>query len=138
MEVNITYRSKYKFQLYKDYWVKTNILVNEPVGNDYTILDSDGSLLIKKGYAWDGVTGLFFTPKSLLRATLVHDALYQLMRENRLDRVNKGKADKLLFGMSVKDSFLLPCAVCMYIIVSWFGRKFTDPANDRPILTAPR
>ncbi|NQT11775.1 MAG: HYR domain-containing protein [Planctomycetes bacterium] len=54
---------------------------------DFIELSSDGRLTIKKGYRWDGPsTEPIPSPPELLRATLVHDALYDLMRLEKLAR----------------------------------------------------
>jgi len=46
--------------------------------------DSDGGLLIKAGYSWDGPSGSAIDTKNFMQGSLVHDALYQLLRENIL------------------------------------------------------
>jgi hypothetical protein len=38
-----------------------------------------------KGYAWNGPSGPTLDTRNFMRGSLVHDALYQLMREGRMD-----------------------------------------------------
>ncbi len=45
-------------------------------------LYKNGKLVIKKGYWWDGPSGGALDSKANLRASLAHDALYDLMRDN--------------------------------------------------------
>ena len=41
------------------------------------------TLYISKGYSWDGPSGPAIDTPDWIKASLVHDALYQLIRENR-------------------------------------------------------
>jgi hypothetical protein len=61
----------------------------------------DGSkLYIVPGYAWDGAsTGLPWTPKKWLRPSLVHDALYQLIREGHLPMERRKNADEVFYQL---------------------------------------
>ncbi len=81
---DITYRSGYKYQLVKDYRIKISIKPSHPVHcEEFIALDTDGSLTVCEGYAWDGATALYDTRRNK-RASLVHDALYQLLRKEKL------------------------------------------------------
>jgi len=51
----------------------------------FVSLEPNGAFWIGQYYAWDGATGIPDT-KPALKASLVHDALCQLMREGKLDR----------------------------------------------------
>ena len=87
----IKYRSGYKYWLAEEYQVKVSIIPENNVPKDKTTksfieLTTDGVLTIKKGYAWDGPSGPTLDTKNSMRASLFHDALYQLMRENHIPR----------------------------------------------------
>lgn len=145
----IKYKEGYKYQLYETYAVKTGI-EGFSCKTDFLHLFSDGTLVIYKGYAWDGATGV---PdfKFMLRASLVHDALYQLIRLGLLPTCMKKKAD-VLFSAVCKESALslykdsmLPdhilhtmvehaCSV-LYKGVEWFGSYGLGP--EREIIEAP-
>ena len=75
----ISYRSGYKYQLAKNYVQQIKIKpaadITEP---DFIKLTKDGTLTVKKGYAWDGPSGPVPDTKENLRASLVHDALYHM------------------------------------------------------------
>ena len=47
-------------------------------------LNTKGHLIIKRSYAWDGPSGPTIDTKNFMRGSLVHDALYQLMRHEHL------------------------------------------------------
>jgi hypothetical protein len=89
-------RIKYKYILAEDYVYQTELKTPTRLKMKYLSLDQDGSLKIKKGYAWDGPSGPTIDTKSYLRGSLVHDALYQLMREGQLLYKNRKYADRLL------------------------------------------
>jgi len=83
----ITYKNGYKYQLYNNYKIKTTIYPKSNITTDFIDLDKNGTLTIKKGYAWDGASGIAIDTCNFMRGSLVHDALYQLMRNDLIDRV---------------------------------------------------
>ncbi|MBI5178806.1 MAG: DUF1353 domain-containing protein [Nitrospinae bacterium] len=127
---SIVYKGGYKYQLRKDYTVKTGIIPKEPVDTGFIALTLEGHLTVRTGYAWDGPSGPTIDTQSFMRGALVHDALYQLMREEKL---NKGKdrepADRLLQTICLEDGMWSVRAWAAYKAVRWFGEKSADPAN---------
>ena len=61
-----------------------------------------GELTIYKYYAWDGASGPTIDDKTNMRASLFHDALYQLMREGHLDKSYRKYADQLFRQMCLE------------------------------------
>lgn len=133
MPSRIRYRSlhRYKYQLMEEYRYATGFAVEQTVrtSGDYVVLESDGTLTIKKGYAWDGPSGPTVDTKNFMRGSLVHDALYQLLRE---DLVGNGdgvrdafrlEADKLLRRMVRKDGMSWPRWAVVYRALRLFGGK---------------
>ena len=81
----IRYRSGYKYQLVEEYLLTVSVTPDDAVKVDEFIdLSTEGVLVIKKGYAWDGPSGPTIDTKNFMRGSLVHDALYQLMRADKL------------------------------------------------------
>lgn len=74
----------YKYQLKEDYSVAVDIK-DHNVDTTFLALDPTGLLLIRKGYVWDGPSGPTYDTPSFMRAALVHDSLYELMRNGHLD-----------------------------------------------------
>ncbi len=134
----ICYRKGYKYQLYEDYVVKIEIKPDQDITTSYIDLSSEGSLRIKTGYAWDGPSGPTVDTLNFMRGSLVHDALYQLMRENKIDRDKKNYADELLKTMCVEDGMSTIRAWFVYQAVKNFGNSSTDPKNKRPYIGAPK
>lgn len=131
MTSQIHYRSGYKYQLAENYSVFTGIL-HHKIRTDYITLTPSGWLTIRRGYAWDGATGLPSTPKSLMRASLVHDALYQMIRNGLFD--DRAAADEVFFEIAQEDGFM--AAPLALWIVERFGAGFSRHYPDKLTIEA--
>lgn len=135
----IAYNSGYKYQLKEAYALATSIRPGNAIELDYLGLGLDGTLTIRKGYAWDGPSGPTIDTLDFMRGSLVHDALYQLMREGHLDRTSfREVADRLLQAICIEDGMPKFRAWVVYQAVHRFGNPASDPANDRPVIRAPK
>lgn len=134
----IAYNDGYKYQLKRDYLIKIDILPSAPVDEDFIVLTINGMLTIKKGYAWDGPSGPTIDTLNFMRGSLVHDALYQLMRDGWLHKVQmRDAADRLLQKICIEDGMSKIRAWLVYQAVHNFGDPSADPANKRPETWAP-
>ena len=86
-EGHILYRSDYKYQLAVTYRNKINIRPKNDIKTEFIDLDIHGNLTVRRGYAWDGPSGPVKDTPENLRASLEHDAIYQLFRQGHLDWV---------------------------------------------------
>lgn len=84
----------YKYQLMEDFVFETEIRGYE-MFLAYLKIEKDGRLTVYKGYAWDGASGPTLDTQNAMRGSLVHDALYQLLRENGLPQDMIVPVDKL-------------------------------------------
>lgn len=134
---SIKYRSGYEYQLSEDYTSCVPIFPVEHVDTDFIVLSVSGDLIIRRGYAWDGPSGPAFDTKNFMRGSLVHDALYQLMREGMLGREWKYRADRLLQSICIEDGMSPIRAWWVYHGVATFGTSSTLAKNEPAILTAP-
>ena len=135
----IAYRGGYKYQLKADYQVRIPLLPPAAIITPYITLGQDGLLSLKDGYAWDGPSGPTIDTQNFMRGSLVHDALYQLMRERHLDRnVHREPADRILQAMCKEDGMSSIRAWWVYQAVRQFGDPAANPADDRPITYAPK
>ncbi len=120
----ITYkkRRQYKYVLAEGYRHQTELRPGEPVEIASVLhLDADGLLTLRKGYAWDGPSGPTWDTRNFMRGSLVHDALYQLMREELLPRMYRDTADRLLRQTCQEDGMCPLCAWWVYQAVRLFG-----------------
>lgn len=116
-------------------------------GNDFVHITADGLLMISAGYAWDGAT-MAPDSKSIMRASLIHDALYQLIRMGILPPSRRVIADDILQDVLLEDGLYLAhngaeralargYASFAHGMVRAFAGRAILPRNDEEILTAP-
>lgn len=135
----IVYKKGYKYQLVSDYSISVDIKPPLNAYTDYIDLTIEGDLLIKKGYAWDGPSGPTLDTRNFMRGSMVHDALYQLMRDGHLKKeVAREPADRLLQEMCKEDGMSALRAWWVYKGLHWFGDPAADPSNTRPFIEAPK
>jgi len=137
----IAYRSGYKYQLSEDYSTQVDIfplVQGNLVNTEFFTLTPYGLLTVKKGYAWDGPSGPTIDTKTFMRGSLVHDVLYQMMREGYLEHETfREVVDRLLRKILKEDGMCAMRAWYTYWGVRWFADPCADPAHSKPILYAP-
>jgi hypothetical protein len=135
----IAYNGGYKYQLKRTYTVGIPVIPPAAIHTEYISLAINGELTLKEGYAWDGPSGPTIDTRSFMRGSLVHDALYQLMREGRLPNEEyREAADKALQMICKEDGMWSVRAWWVYHGVRLFGNPAADPADQRPVKYAPK
>jgi len=135
----IRYRSDYKYQLASDYRIKISIRPTDDIVTDFIELSAEGALLLMNGYAWDGPSGPVVDTKENMRASLVHDALYQLMRNEELNtRTYRKKADKIFREICKKDGVSSFKANVFYKALRRYGKPAATPMNKKRVHRAPK
>jgi hypothetical protein len=139
------YRSGYKYQLAEDFHLTGTIIPKKDSDEHFLSIRMDGKLIIKKGYAWDGVSGPIQDTNENMRASLVHDAYYQLMRGKKVIKKSKSKkidnrkkADKLFKSMLKEDGLASTTAHSYYLALRAFGGPSSDPDKTKEVLKAPQ
>ena len=132
----IKYRKGYKYQLAEDYKHQLRIFGFD-IKTAFLILTPAGLLIIKVGYAWDGPSGPTWDSLNSMRASLVHDALYQLMRERHLPLSYRGYADKVLYDTCIEAGMWKVRAGVWHWAVSRFAGPAAMPENRHPVIVAP-
>lgn len=138
----IKYRAGYKYQLAEDYFFQTDIKEFK-ISTAFVTLDEFGLLIIKKGYAWNGPINamwsgiITFIIKKLIRPSLLHDCLYQLIRLKLLPREYRLHADKIFRQECVNSGMYPWLADFCYKNVRNFAAYAIDPKEEPPILEAP-
>jgi hypothetical protein len=134
----ILFRSGYKYQLASDYTLKIDIKPDIDIVTKFIKLDTQGTLTVFNGYAWDGPSGPVIDTRENMRASLVHDALYQLMRLRLLSaKRDKDRADKLFRKLCIRDGVSHPTAEIYYLGLKLGGEPATDPKNAKKVYRAP-
>jgi len=95
-----------------------------------------GKIRVYRGYAWDGPSGPAFDTDNFMVPSMVHDAIYQLMRNKVLPLVPYREiADEIMYDMCIERGMWPPRAWWCKRGVRKFGK---DAASiKRRIYTAP-
>lgn len=134
----IEYRSGYKYQLVEEYQIRVGITPKDDIKTDFLELNTEGMLVIKKGYAWDGPSGPTFDTRNFMRGSLVHDALYQLLRNELINESWRDEADKELKRICLEDGMTKIRAWWVYTAVRRWGGVAADPESRKKTHKAPR
>ena len=137
----IAYKGGYKYQLDEEYRDTITIHPVEDVCSpgDFVTLSKEGELVLKKGYAWDGATDPAPDTSNIMRGSLVHDALYQLMREEVLNKDSfRDQADRLLQQICKDDGMNPFFAWIVYQAVRICGGSAADPSSKKIVIKAPK
>jgi len=119
-EKSINYKGGYKYQLKNGY----SIYIGFPAGSigEWLKIES-GTLYIHNRYAWDGPSGPTIDTDNFLRGSLVHDALYQMMREGAIPESCRKDSDIILYWICREDGMSWIRATWVYWGVNLFGAK---------------
>jgi hypothetical protein len=135
----IRYRADYKYQLENSYKINISIKPKSDIKTDFIDLDASGNLLVQKGYAWDGPSGPVIDTDENMRASLVHDTLYQLMRNEELSsKTHRKTADQLFKNICKDDGVSNLRASAYYKALRKFGKPATSPQNKKIVHRAPK
>ena len=105
-------------------------LIEDEIETDYVSLHN-GLFTVKAGYAWDGPSGISFDTKTFRRGSLLHDALYQLMREGLLNRkLYREYADEKLRDICLEDGMWKFRAWYVFKVVRVCGKKSSMPRKE--------
>lgn len=132
----IKFTDGYKYQLAEDYSLQT-IITGYSIDTDFIRLTPYGLLIIKKGYAWDGASGPTWDTPSTFRGSLIHDALYQLMRLELIWQSNRIVADALLRDICIEDGMWKWRANYWYAGVRKFAMPAANAENNKKVIIAP-
>lgn len=127
----------YKYQLSRSYRCQTDLMPAKDIVTEYIHLYQSGILLIAKGYAWDGPSGPAIDTLNFMRGSLVHDAIYQLMREGHLPQSFRAQADLELKKICLEDGMSKIRAWWVHRGVRLGAGPAADPKHKRRVLIAP-
>ncbi len=132
----IKYKSGYKYQLAQTYMRRIDIMPEHAIDTKYILLNIAGELIITEGYAWDGPSGPTIDTKNSLEGSLVHDALYQLIRQGGLSMDDRKKADEIAYRIWRESGMSKIRAKIWRFALNKFASYAADPEHKKPILTA--
>lgn len=132
----VAYKSGYKYQLAESYTISIPIH-GISAKTRYITLTPTGELTIKSGYAWDGPSGPTFDTENTIRGSLVHDALYQLIRLGFIPHHLRQKTDQIMHTILLQDGMSRIRAWLWYKGLRIGGRSSTLPSRIKQIKYAP-
>jgi len=138
MAKRIHYKKGFKYQLHHDYFEHIPIQPEQPIKTQFIKLDLHGNLVIRRGYAWDGVSGGCPDFDAMMRGSLKHDALYQLMRMELLNVKWRETADSMFKRDSKIDGAWHWFARRAYKALRWFGKSNAMAKKLKPVLVSPK
>lgn len=116
------YKSGYRYKLDEAYLYRLPFDTCDVKVDGAWAVIVNNKLVVTVGYAWDGAsTGLPWTPKAWLRPSLIHDALYQLIREGQLPMERRKDADEVFYQLLRENGVNLIVATVAYWAVRLFG-----------------
>jgi len=132
------YKEGFKYQLAEnEIFINIGIKPSTSIHTEFISLFTDGRLIVMAGYAWDGPSGPTYDSKNSLRASLAHDALYQLMRMELISKEWRHLADLLLDQILKEDGMWSMRRWYWLRGVQWFASGAADPDSLKPVLEAP-
>ncbi len=130
------YKSGYRYVSQEAVLVDIGSDLHAPLNAPFASIAAE-RLCVMSRYAWDGASFTpfkwFGTAKPLLTPSLVHDALYQLIREGLLDRQYRAAADRLFREMLLARGVWRVVAWAAYWSVRVFGNfavRKTNPVRE--------
>ena len=84
---------------------------------------------IREGYAWDGPSGPTFDTENSIRASLLHDAIYQAIREKLIPPRNRRIADAEFRDVLRADGMDFIRRWVWWIAVRLFGGRVVNKNN---------
>lgn len=137
---SIIYTPGYKYQLDFTYHYQDDRLDNlvpSQAGNHYITIYNNGTIEIANGYAWDGPSGPTIDTKDFMRGSLIHDSLYQLIREGYLGLAIRPIADQILRDVCRQDGMSWLRSQIVYLAVKEWGTSSALPPAEKQPISAP-
>jgi len=133
------------YRLYEDTAFKTPYRLSAEIDTPYSTLKTDGTLIVKAGYSWNGPSGIpkKFHTGGMIYGALAHDALYGLMCDGLLSRSKESRkaADGVLKSVMQDSGSWLLTSWVFYTAVQVKGRDFANPRalnQYKEVLVAPK
>ena len=124
--------AKYKYQLMETVRVKSCVSFGLHAQTDWIEVNGD-MIAVQKGYCWDGASCAIDTHDFMV-GSLVHDALYQLIRIGELNKKYRKNADIVLKHLCLEAGMPMWRANYVYWGVRLFGGKHLNLGVPQDII----
>jgi hypothetical protein len=131
----IQYREipRWKYQILSPVAFVVPIYPEVDIATPFINLSSKGVLEIAERYAWNGANVISDTEKNM-RGSLIHDALYQLLRDGQLDKKWKLVADSVFEWVCVADGTWPVLGAAYEKALAIFGWTALKKDESKPII----
>ena len=134
----VKYQDGYKNFLYETYKDHVAIYPGKSIKTDYGSLDEKGNVEIYRKFVWDGCSGPTIATKTTIRAGLLHDFLYRLMKHGLLDSILWRRMADIEFRIRLREDGCNWLRTWYYYrSVVAFGGSAVDPINRKKVKIAP-
>lgn len=124
-------KKHWKYQLGEDHVENLELKPEAPISTSFVKFSMNGRLRVKKGYSWDGPAGPMVEDHTNMRASLIHDVLYQLMRSGKLDhKRDRATADRIFFEMCSEDGMKAVRAQWAHEALRDVGGRLARPRKE--------
>lgn len=140
MTKQIAYKAGYKYQLVEEYVHTLPLgLVHAGFQSEF-IRILQCQLRVSPGYAWDGPSGPVRDAPCRMRASLVHDALYQALRLGAYPHLEEARqrADAEFRDICIEDGDLKPLAWAWYHGLRLGGTRAATRLKRIQVAPGPR
>jgi hypothetical protein len=135
--MKIKYREGYKYQLAETYSLITPV-IGYQILDPFYVLQPNGYLIIKEGYAWDGASGPTIDTKNSMRPSLVHDVFCQAQRAGQINhKYWSHTINKFFEEMCIADGMLGIRASLWRMAVDLADAGNPEQGVSNPVQEAP-
>lgn len=131
----------YKYQTVEQAAFQTDIYPQNDIAAAYIKIEKNGKLTIDPDYCWDGPSGPTIDGKTNIRASLAHDALYQLIRLGLLPENYRKSCDLFFIQICKEDGMWGFRRWLDFTGLRWFAGNAATPRMEvepqDQIYTAP-
>jgi len=130
------YRRGYKYVTNEDFTIALGFKIPKSFATPEFILSENGVLTIRAGYPWDGPSGPTIDTLNFMTPSLIHDALYELMRQEYLPQEFRDTADRILQTLCLEREMSHLRAWWVYLGVKYVGGP-SAAVKQEEVLEAP-
>ncbi len=125
----LQYKKTYPYCLTRDIYIALSRPLSNQVTINHPFFFIDATLVhVKANYAWDGPSGPTLDTDNSLRASLLHDVLYQAMHEELLPpRRNRRLADREFRKALAEDGMFILRRWLWWAAVRLFASRAARP-----------
>jgi hypothetical protein len=118
-------RKFWKYENIEDVIISTGLKTEQYYNSPFLLMSCNGILTIRPGYRWDGASSVAIDTKNIMLPSLVHDALYQLIREGVLQPDDRKRCDEIMYELNIERGMAKIRASSIYYALRAGGAKAT-------------